>query len=109
MEVTGLQGVGDGSQVEDELVVYTDGSCAGNGTAEARAGCGVWYGTDDPRNMAIRVPGKKQSNQVGELLAILYAIKSTLGARPLRICSDSRFAINGLTKHALGWEAKGWM
>ena len=108
MEVTNLRGVGDEPQVEDELVVYTDGSCVGNGTAEARAGCGVWYGANDPRNMAIRVPGEKQSNQVGELLAILHAIKSTPGAQPLKICSDSRFAIDGLTKHAPGWE-EDWM
>ena len=109
MEVTNLRGVGDEPQVEEELVVYTDGSCVGNGTAEARAGCGVWYGANDPRNMAIRVPGEKQSNQVGELLAILHAIKSTPGAQPLKICSDSRFAIDGLTKHAPGWEKKDWM
>ena len=47
MEIANLQGVGDEPQVEDELVVYTDGSCVGNGTAEVRAGCGVWYGADD--------------------------------------------------------------
>ena len=32
---------------EEETVVYTDGSCTGNGTAEARAGSGIWFGPDD--------------------------------------------------------------
>ena len=49
------------------------------------------------------------ANQIGELLAILHAIKATLGNRPLRIKSDSRFAIDGLTKYALDWEAKDWI
>ena len=92
-----------------ELTVYTDGSCTNNGTEDARAGSGVWYGPLDPRNMAIRVPGDKQSNQIGELLAVLYAVKNAPGNRPLRIKSDSEFAIKGLTKYAKDWEAKDWI
>jgi len=94
---------------QTELVIYTDGSCINNGTADAKAGCGVWYGNEDTRNMAIRVPGKEQSNQIGELLAILHAVQNTPGNQDLRICSDSRFAIDGLTKHAQNWEAKDWI
>ena len=94
---------------ESELVVYTDGSCEHNGTADARAGSGVWYGANDPRNAAIRVPGDRQTNQVGELLAILHVAKTTPSDQPLRVCSDSKFAIDGLTKHAPGWEAKDWI
>jgi len=93
----------------NETIVYTNGSCLNNGTAEARVGSGIWFGNDDPRNMAIRVPGEKQSNQIGELLAILYAVRTAPRNILLRIQSDSKFAIEGLTKHALVWEAKDWM
>ena len=31
------------------LVVHTDGACPQNGQRGARAGIGVWYGSDDPR------------------------------------------------------------
>ena len=96
-------------QTHPEQVIYTDGSCNNGGTDEARAGSGVWYGNQDPRNVAIRVPGKKQTNQIGELLAILHAIKSTPVNQPLRIRSDSRFAIDGLTEHAREWEKKDWI
>ena len=89
--------------------MYTDRSCLNNGTAEARAGSGVWFGADDPRNVAVRVPGPDQSNQIGELLAILYAVKMTPTAALLRIRSDLKFAIEGLTKHAPEWEVKDWM
>jgi len=97
------------TQMTPELVVYTDGSCAKNGTDDARARSGIWYGTNDPQNVAMRVPGMKQSNQIGELLAILHAIKTVLGNQPLRIKSNLRFAIDGLTKYAPDWEAKDWI
>ena len=89
--------------------MYTDGSCLNNGTAETRAGSGVWFGADDPRNVVVRVPGLDQSNQIGELLAILHAVKMTPTAALLRIRSDSKFAIEGLTQHTPEWEVKDWM
>ncbi|KAF9780845.1 hypothetical protein BJ322DRAFT_1011739, partial [Thelephora terrestris] len=73
VNATALLTTNNETQATTELTVYTDGSCIGNGTAEARAGSGVWYAPQDPRNASIRVPGKAQSNQVGELLAILHA------------------------------------
>ena len=108
-DTTAPQMTEDETQVNEELIVYTDGSCINNGSEEAKAGSGIWYGPNDPRNTAIRVPGKKQSNQIGELLAILHAIKNTPGNQTLRICSDSKFAIEGLTKYMKEWEAKDWM
>jgi ribonuclease HI/exonuclease III len=109
LDATALQITTDETQTMCEQTVYTDGSCTGNGTDEAIAGSGVWYSPNDPRNMAIRVPGKKQSNQVGELFAILNAIKNAPGNQPLRIKSDSKFAIEGLTTYARDWELKDWI
>jgi len=109
VEATTLPVTEDQQQINTELIIYTDGSCTNNGTADARAGSGIWYGNEDPRNMAIRVPGEKQSNQIAELLAILHATKNTPGNQDLKICSDSRFAIDGLTKYAQNWEAKDWI
>ena len=74
-----LETLVDETHLNTELVVYTDGSCINNGTEEARAGSGVWYGGLDLRNVAIHVPGKKQLNQVGELVAILHAVKTAPG------------------------------
>ncbi|KAI0342569.1 ribonuclease H-like protein [Trametopsis cervina] len=67
-----------GATVEDEATaLYTDGSCHHNGDADARAGSGVWYGLDDERNIAKRVPGAAQSNQTGEIYAIILAVAAT--------------------------------
>ena len=109
LSATVLQETQDEALRNTELTVYTDGSCINNGTEEAKAGSGVWYGNNDPRNATIRVPGKKQTNQVGELMAILHVVRNTPGNQPLRIMSDSKFAIEGLTTYAREWEEKDWI
>ena len=109
LDVTPLPVQTEGTDLNSETVIYTDGSCINNGTEEARVGSGIWYGVLDLQNKAVRVPGKRQSNQVAELLAILYAVKDTPGNKPLRIRSDSEFAIKGLTTYARDWELKDWI
>ena len=34
----------------EEIVVFTDGSCKNNGKKNARAGIGVYFSENDPRN-----------------------------------------------------------
>ena len=91
------------------LKVYTDGACFNNGKKDARCGSGIWYGPDDERNRAIRVPGEPQSNQIGELVAVITAINATPPFQPLKISTDSKYVINGLTTHLGTWENHGWI
>jgi ribonuclease HI len=91
------------------LKVYTDGACFNNGKKDARCGSGIWYGPDDERNRAIRVPGEPQSNQIGELVAVITAINATPPFQPLEISTDSKYVINGLTTHLGTWENHGWI
>ena len=70
---------------------------------------GVWFEPKDPRNLAIRIPGNQQSNQVGEVVAILAAIGKAQHFRPLEIITDSRYAKEGLTTHLQQWEDQGWI
>ena len=88
--------------------VFTDGACTNNGNDNAAAGLGIWYGEEDPRNLSMRVPIKQQSNQTGELMAILVVAMNHPPNENLRIISDSRYVIDGLTKHLEKWEARDW-
>ena len=55
-------------------VVYTDGACMHNGKMNARCGgSGVWIEANNALNKAIGVPGNKQSNQIGEITAVVAA------------------------------------
>jgi ribonuclease HI len=57
----------------NQIEVYTDGSCYDNGSPNARAGAGVYYGPASQYNMSLRALGQ-QTNNWGELLAILYVL-----------------------------------
>ncbi|KAM0430471.1 hypothetical protein ACHAPT_005818 [Fusarium lateritium] len=94
--------------VEDVLKIYTDGSSLANGRAGARAGLGVFFGTNDPRNLAERLPGEPQTNQRAELMAMLRALQIAPLDQAVQIFSDSQYSINCVTQWALSWENKGW-
>ena len=72
-------------------IVYVDGSCFDNGYSGARAGAGVYFGENDPRNIAAPVPGA-QTNNRGEVLAISLALQREPHA-PLEIRTDSLWAL----------------
>jgi ribonuclease HI len=99
---------GEGEAPPTTTTVYTDGACINNGHENARAGSGVWYGDDDPRNVSSRTHHRSQTNQTGELFAILIAVRDNPPNDDLRIISDSRYAIDGLTKNARKWEDRNW-
>ena len=89
--------------------VYMDGACINNGGEEAQAGCGIWYGEDDPRNTGERVPHRVQTNQTRELTAVLLAVKRHNPTKDLRIISDSKYVIDRLTTNLRRWEKRGWV
>ncbi|RDX43197.1 hypothetical protein OH76DRAFT_1237821 [Lentinus brumalis] len=74
-------------------VVYSDGACKGNGKVGSVAGIGVWWGANDPRNLAERCPGC-QTNNRAELIAIVRVLETTPHTKqPLLIKTDSKYSI----------------
>ncbi|KAG8894266.1 hypothetical protein FRC01_013062, partial [Tulasnella sp. 417] len=93
---------------DDWTIAYTDGACRANGTAAAVAGVGVWYGDNDPRNVSERCPGA-QTNNRAELIAIIRCLEADLDPNQnLLIKSDSKYAMDCVTKWMPGWVRKGW-
>jgi ribonuclease HI len=93
----------------ETVIVYTNGSAFNNGGENPNAGAGVFYGEGDARNRAIRVPIElNPSNQVGELLGAKEAVEDCRQDVPLEIISDSKYVVDGLTKHLKKWEAEGF-
>lgn len=86
-----------------------DGACLNNGKENAAAILGIWYGQEDPQNISMRVPLKEQSNQTGELTTILIVVKNHPSNKDLHIISNSKYAIEGLTKHRKRWENRNWI
>lgn len=92
-----------------EISVYTDSTCINNGKENARCSAGVWFRPEHVLNKAICIPGREQSNQVKELGAIITAVKAIPPNQPLKIISDSRYAIDRLTDNLSQWEDRGWI
>ena len=92
-----------------KITTYTDGACINNGKRNATCRSGIWVEHGSPLNKAFWVPGADQSNQVGEIAAIILAVTSVLLSQPLEIISNSKYAIEGLTTHLQSWEDQGWI
>ena len=95
--------------ISQKITIYTDGACLNNGKRNAICRSGIWAGHGSPLNKAFRVPGDMQSNQIGEITAIIIAVMAVPLSQPLEIVSDSRYAIEGLTTHLQSWEDQGWI
>jgi len=52
-----------------ETYVYCDGSCIHNGLPNAKAGIGVYFGDNDPRNVSESISGN--TNNIAELTAMI--------------------------------------
>ncbi|KAG1763762.1 ribonuclease H-like domain-containing protein [Suillus occidentalis] len=83
--------------IEDKVTIYTDGSCLHNGKYNAKSGSGIWISEENERNKKIRIP------------VILIALQQTEPYIPITFITDSRYAIDGLTKYTNQWEDKGWI
>ncbi|KAM0242437.1 hypothetical protein ACHAPO_000856 [Fusarium lateritium] len=93
----------------DTIRIYTDGSSLGNGQVGSRAGLGVFFGHDDERNHAERLPGLPQTNQRAELLAILRAMEIVPLTQGIEIWTDSQYSINCVQVWSVNWERNNWM
>jgi len=99
-------------QTLTDYYVFTDGACSGNGRSTAKAGIGVFFGEDDPRNISRRVEGK-QTNNTAELTAMIEAIKSvihdiTVGQKHVTICTDSVYVMRSATTFGKKCAQKQW-
>ena len=92
------------------LQIYCDGACepnpgnAGSGVAVYRDGTLVqlWYGLYKPN-------GTNNTAELNALYqALLMAEEAIVAGQTARILCDSTYAINCLSKWAMGWKNKGW-
>ncbi|KAI9834466.1 MAG: hypothetical protein M1826_002620 [Phylliscum demangeonii] len=93
---------------DEPIDIFTDGSSLANGTGNAIAGVGIYFGPSDPRNTSEPLAGPRQSNNRAELTAISRALEMV--ARNQRICinTDSEYSINCVTKWCVNWKKNNW-
>ena len=47
---------------KDTIIVFTDGGCSHNGSKNAKAGIGIYFGEGDIRNVSKQIQGKQTNN-----------------------------------------------
>ena len=96
---------------EKPINVYTDGACSNNGKSDARAGFGIWFGTDDERNTSESFTGP-QTNNRAELLAIIKALTILRDeieqGQIVNIYTDSSYSMRCCTSYGEKMSKKGW-
>lgn len=95
------------------VVVFTDGACPGQHTGDKearRAGCGVWFGHGDERNISVPNPYPPHTSNRAEMAAALLAMRahrrSARKSEPLRVMSDSTYVVRGMNEWMAEWERR---
>jgi len=87
-----------------ETYVYCDGSCIHNGLPNAKAGIGVYFGDNDPRNVSESISGN--TNNISELTAMIRVYDYVKG--DVTIVSDSKYALLCVDTYGKKCESGGW-
>jgi ribonuclease HI len=94
-----------------DYYVYTDGACSNNGGKHARAGIGIFFGIDDPRNVSKRIEGK-QTNNTAELSAIIetydWIENDIVNGKKVSIMTDSEYSIKCVSSYGEKCSKQGW-
>ncbi len=84
--------------------IYTDGACRGN------PGPGGW-------GASLRYNGKQKdlhgsdentTNNRMELMAVIQGLEALTAPQAVKIYTDSKYVLDGMTKWLPGWKKKGW-
>jgi len=85
--------------------LYTDGSCLGN------PGVGGWAAicVSDKDNVFFKVAGSDShtTNNIMELTAVIRGLER-YGSGPVKVYTDSKYVMDGITKWIKGWKRNGW-
>ena len=89
---------------DSNIYVYCDGSCSHNGKPTAKAGIGIYFGENDPRNISESVNG--HSNNVAELSAMIRVYNYV--KKDITIVSDSKYALHCVKEYGKKQEKDSW-
>ncbi len=90
-------------------IIYTDGSCRGNGTKNSSGGFGVVITKDDELVATYRKDCKTgTTNNREELKAILYAFSEYGKYNPI-VYSDSAYCVNAINTWMWNWKTFNWI
>lgn len=87
-----------------DIVIYTDGACSGN------PGPGGWGFVITIGEHILEFSGgaKLTTNNRMELMSAIKALHAISKESKIKLVSDSKYLVEGMTKWLDGWKEKGW-
>ena len=96
----------------DNILVFTDGSCINNGKLNAKAGIGIYFPNKEHDDISEPFNINPITNQRAELNAIYQALKlivNNLRFQKITIYTDSLYSIKCLTLWIKNWNKNNWI
>ena len=90
--------------MEGRVKIYTDGACSGN------PGPGGWGALMLYKDEEKEICGGEfeTTNNRMEMIAAINALKALKRSSPVKIHTDSKYLMDGITKWIQKWRANGW-
>ena len=86
------------------IEIYTDGACRGN---PGPGGWGALLIAGDRRKRLFGGEPETTNNRM-ELTAAIEALNALRGRRNVRLHTDSKYVMQGITEWLANWKARGW-
>lgn len=84
--------------------IYTDGACRGN---PGPGGWGVWLKYADAEKFLYGGEQETTNNRM-ELMAAIQALEILKYPCRIKLYSDSKYVLQGITKWMANWKKRGW-
>lgn len=84
--------------------VFTDGACKGN---PGKGGWGALLRMGE-HEKELSGSERETTNNRMEMTAVIRALEALNQPCTIRLHTDSRYVIDGITKWVFGWQKKGW-
>ena len=88
----------------DLVVIHTDGACSGNPGPGGWAAILSWRG----RSRELSGASAATTNNIMELTAAIMALEALKRPSRVRLHTDSRYVMDGITRWIHGWKKNGW-
>ena len=88
-----------------QTLVHAEGDRHIDEIGNILAGSGIWYGPNDGWNIYLKLRTDTNSNKLGELVAILWAITEEPPQNELTITTTSVYALEGILDGPQRWES----
>ncbi|MCK5889638.1 MAG: ribonuclease HI [Methylococcales bacterium] len=88
----------------DLVTIYTDGACKGN---PGPGGWGVLL-TYKGKNKSLYGGEKETTNNRMELMAAIVALESLTKGSTVKLHTDSKYVLQGMTEWMVNWKKRGW-